>query len=282
MEVTTITNKEDTEEIEREIYEKMDYIINNSNDEKRVKRIEKLKKDFQESNNDNEPNKTDIIKMNKINKRLSFFQRFMELANNNVNIDPSRILALTDGIFGMVMTLLIFNISLPETQITSYNTFITFIFELAPSVGITIVSFILLTSFWIYHHEFIKIKSLNMMHLWINALFLLSISFIPFTTSLIGHYSYFFLSEVLFGLNVFLTLLMLFLTYYHAYHRGFLENMPSEHGLQYTVNTFAMLMFLTVVINLLDYSVSGIFIYLFLLIPLISLIRDTLFQMKEM
>ena len=188
-------------------------------------------------------------------------------------------MGLTDGIFGMVMTLLVFAIALPELQIANYSEFTAFIFSLMPTIGVTIISFVLISSFWIYHHEFIKIKKLNIPYLWINILFLICISFIPFTTSLIGRYSHFFLSEALFGLNIFLTIEFFLLMYYYAYTRGFLEKMPSHDERHYIYHTFFILMGLTVIVNLLDFNVSGNFIYLFLLVPVISTVRDIRFKM---
>ena len=169
-----------------------------------------------------------------------------------MDIDPGRLLGLTDGIFGMVMTLLVFGMALPEIKILTYGDFIGFIHSIAPTFGVTIVSFILVSSFWVYHHEFIKINNLNMPYLWINILFLASISFIPFSTTIIGTYSHFFLSEVIFGINIFLTLLLFMIMYTYAYRRGFLENKPSKEE-----------------------------IYLFLLVPVISTIRDINFKMKS-
>lgn len=40
-----------------------------------------------------------------------------------VNVDPSRMMALTDGIFGMVMTLLIFSIEVPDINFCKLHSF---------------------------------------------------------------------------------------------------------------------------------------------------------------
>lgn len=212
--------------------------------------------------------------------KLTFYQRFKLGLESDIDIDPGRLMGLTDGIFGMVMTLLVFGIALPELQIATYSDFIGFISTLTPTIGVTIVSFVLISSFWIYHHEFIKIKRLNIPYLWINILFLICISFIPFTTSLIGHYSHFFLSEAIFGLDIFLTIVFFLLMYNYADSRRFLENMPSKDEKRYVTHTFIILMGLTVAVNLLDFNVSGNFIYLFLLVPVISTVRDIKFKMR--
>lgn len=267
-------------ELRNQIEAQIEEIKNNA-DEKSLEKMEKL---YSRLNDDAFHSKKgidkDIHKLNKINKGLSTYQRFLHALEKDVDIDPGRLLGLTDGIFGMVMTLLVFAISLPEVQLLAEKDFAGFIYSLYPTVGVTIISFVLIASFWVYHHEFIKVKSLNMPYLWLNIFFLASISFIPFSTSIIGTYSHFFLSEVIFGLNIFLTLIFFTLMFWYANKRNFLEKKLSDIEKKYTYHTFFMIMGLTVVVNLLDFNVSSNFIYLFLLVPVISTIRDTRFKMK--
>ena len=220
------------------------------------------------------------IKKKVDDKKDGFFSKFLQSFESNIDIDLGRLLGLTDGIFGMVMTLLVFSLALPGAQLLTEGDFITFIHSIAHSFGLTIVSFILVSSFWVYHHEFIRIHSLNIPYLWINMLFLTALSFIPFTTTMIGIYSKFFLAEVLFGINIFLTILIFLIMYLYAYNKGFLENHPSKNEMRYVINTLIILMGITVAVNLLDYNFSEDFIYLFLLVPVISTIRDIRFKMK--
>lgn len=213
--------------------------------------------------------------------KSTYYQRFKQSFEHDIDIDPGRLLGLTDGIFGMVMTLLIFGMALPEMHLVNAGDFLLFIESLAPTIGITLVSFVLLSSFWIYHHEFIKINNLNIPYLWLNIFYLACISFIPFTTSIIGNYSHFFLAEVIFGLNVFLVILTFLLMYRYAYNRNFLEEKPSQEEKKYIYHTFFIIMILTMVVNLLDYNVSSNFIYLFFLVPVISTLRDINFRMQS-
>lgn len=251
----------------------------NADDDKTIEKIDRLMDSLDDDRH--RSNRRQVKKLKRADKKISFYQRFKKAFQSDIDIDPGRLMGLTDGIFGMVMTLLVFGIALPELQIANYSDFILFISSLMPTVGVTIVSFVLISSFWIYHHEFIKVKTLNIPYLWINILFLICISFIPFTTSMIGNYSHFFLSEALFGLNIFLTIVFFLLMYYYAYSKGFLENMPSHEERHYIYHTFFILMGLTVIVNLLDFNLSSNFIYLFLLVPVISTIRDIRFKMKS-
>ena len=210
-----------------------------------------------------------------------FFQEFVQTFDSNIDIDPGRLIGLTDGIFGMVMTLLVFSLALPGIELLNEMDFITFLQSNAHTFGLTIVSFILVSSFWIYHHEFLKIDSFNILHLWIHMFFLACISVTPFTTSIMGNYSQFFIAEVLFGINIFLTILTFLIMYHHAYTKGFLEKKPSKSEKRYVINTFILIIILTLAVNILGYTISEDFMYLFLLVPVISTIRDIRFRMKS-
>ena len=210
-----------------------------------------------------------------------FFQEFVQTFDSNIDIDPGRLIGLTDGIFGMVMTLLVFSMALPGAQLLSETDFITFLQANAHTFGLTIVSFILVSSFWIYHHEFLKIDSFNILHLWIHMFFLACISVIPFTTSMMGVYSEFLIAEALFGLNILLVILIFLIIYHHAYTKLFLVKKPSNSEKRYVINTFILIIILTLAVNILGYTISEDFMYLFLLVPVISTIRDIRFKMKS-
>lgn len=197
-----------------------------------------------------------------------------DAADKKMNIDPGRLLGLTDGIFGMVMTLLVFGIALPEMKFYTYNNFLATIMSLLHSIGVTIVSFILISSFWVYHHQYIKLKSLNIPYLWLNMLFLICISFIPFTTSLIGAYSRFFASEIIFGINILLTIISFILIYVYAYKKDLFEVRPSKSENHHIMFILGTIIILTTAVNILLLTVSCDFIYLLLLIPVVSTVLD--------
>lgn len=269
--------------LKNEINEKIrDYNQNASEEE--LEKIKKIKDKFANtyiSQKFNQiPEDMDDKQLHKHNRYYNYLNNILSIFQKDVDIDPGRLLGLTDGIFGMVMTLLIFGMALPEMELLSSGDFYNFIVSSIPTIGVTLVSFVLLASFWIYHHEFIKINNLNVPYLWLNMFFLASISFIPFTTSVVGNYSQFFLANVVFGLNIFLTNLFFMLMFVYADKMHFLEDKLSREEKKYTYNTFLIIMGLTVVINLLDFNFSRNFIYLFFLVPVISTIRDIMFRMK--
>lgn len=242
-------------------------------DDETLQKINDLKEDIQEKySNTAVEEKLDDIKM-------SYYEKLKRSFEKDMDVDPGRILGLTDGIFGMVMTLLVFGIALPEIVISSSADFASFLQSITPTIGITLVSFILVSSFWLYHHEFMKITNLNIPYLWLSIFYLASISFIPFSTSVVGNYSQFFLANAVLGINILLTIIFFLLMFRYASNRGFLENKPSDSEKKYIYNTFYIIMGLTILINLLDFNISNNFIYLYFLVPVISTLRDINFKM---
>ena len=254
--------------------------IKNNVDENTYKRIQKLKahlnKKYSKTTVDSQ-----LKGANKAFKVLSFYERFSKAVQLNLDIDPGRLMGITDGIFGMVMTLLIFGLALPNFNILTDTDLSYAIESLIPNIGITIISFILLGSIWIYHHEFFKLKTLNLPYLWINIFFLILISFIPFTTSLIGTFSNYIISALIFGFNIFFTIIFMVIMYWYANKRGFMANEVSIEEKKYTYRTFAIMMILTVIVIVLDFNTPQNFIYLYLLVPVVSTIRDIQFKIKH-
>ena len=69
--------------------------------------------------------------------------------------------------------------------------------------------------------------------------------------------------------------------FHYADKRNFLANNPSKEEKKYIYDTFFIIVALTFCVNLLDFNVSKNFIYLFLLVPVISTIRDINFKIKS-
>ena len=262
-----------------QIDEKLDDIKGNV-DAETYERITSLKEVLDEKHKDDSI--SDKLKAaNSANEALSKYQGFLDAFQSDLDIDSGRLMALTDGIFSIVMTLLVFGLALPEIPNVTEELFSDALLSLLPKIGVTLVSFILIASFWVYHHEFIKIKTLNFPYLWFNIFFLICISFIPFTTSLIGTYAHFLLSELAFGLDIFLTLLSFMLMFWYANRSGFMERELSKAERKHTYSTLWIILGVTTIVNILDFTVSHDFFYLFLLVPIISTIRDIRFKMKH-
>src|SRR3989344_3222672 len=99
----------------------------------------------------------------------------------------TRLDQLSDGIFAIVMTILVFEIKVPEIWGPIDNSGLwTEIKLLLPLFLSYVLSFALLFTYWRAHHFFISIyaKNVDSVLTNINALFFMLVSLVPFSSSL--------------------------------------------------------------------------------------------------
>jgi uncharacterized membrane protein len=126
----------------------------------------------------------------------------LEIHDNVLGTD--RIETLSDGIFAIVMTLLVLEIHVPEIgQLTSSAALMHALVALAPKFLSYVISVVVLGTFWIGHHlQFYYIKHSNRTFLWINIVFFAFISLIPFSAALLGNYHHEQVAVIMYGLNL--------------------------------------------------------------------------------
>jgi len=133
-------------------------------------------------------------------------------------LTKARIEALADGIFATVMTILVLGLRGPVANL-SESDLRSQIINLWPNLTAYAFSFIVLGLFWIGHHaQFHYIKQTDRVFLWINILFLLTIGFIPFSTSLIGLYPFSQTAVRVYGANLAATGIALNAVWWYATH----------------------------------------------------------------
>jgi TMEM175 potassium channel family protein len=101
--------------------------------------------------------------------------------------DPARVLALSDGVFAIIITLLVLEVHVPElTQGQSLNQALT---EIRPSFQAFVISFILAGMYWVGHRDlFALIRRTDRGLVWLNILYLLPLCLLPFGAGLLGRY----------------------------------------------------------------------------------------------
>jgi len=103
-------------------------------------------------------------------------------------MEKSRLEAFSDGVFAIVITLLILDIRFPEVP---YNEFFKTLITVLPRILAYVMSFIIIGLYWVSHHNSMHaMKKTDRGFLWLNILLLLCVSFIPFPTSLLGRYPF--------------------------------------------------------------------------------------------
>ena len=103
--------------------------------------------------------------------------------------DPNaRLLALSDGVIAVAITLLVLDIRLPEGFGTLDDAGLwAALVALWPRLLAYLLSFYVIANFWLSHRsKFNHIVKTDGRLMWINMLFLLTVGLVPFTTNLIA------------------------------------------------------------------------------------------------
>jgi len=118
--------------------------------------------------------------------------------------EKNRLEALIDGIFAVALTLLVLDIKLPESTTYSSNDELwQRLVMLERHFAIYVISFIVIGMYWISHHiHFHFIRYTDRRLIWINMVYLLLISFVPFTTDLVGDHEDLILPCEIYGLTL--------------------------------------------------------------------------------
>ncbi len=108
----------------------------------------------------------------------------------NLLLSKARVEALTDGIFAIAMTLLVLELKIPELPKSTGNAELLHkIGEQAPVFLSFLISFLYCGLLWIWHHFAMHfIRQMQLVLVWLNLLFLMSISVMPFSCGLLGHF----------------------------------------------------------------------------------------------
>jgi uncharacterized membrane protein len=98
-----------------------------------------------------------------------------------------RLIAFSDGVFAIAITLLIIGVVIPEGT-TDFN-LNAVLSSLWPNYLAFLISFFVIGLYWIVHvRQFRFVRKYDSALLWLNLLFLLFIVIMPFTTSIVSRY----------------------------------------------------------------------------------------------
>jgi uncharacterized membrane protein len=124
----------------------------------------------------------------------------------------TRIEMLSDGVFAIVLTLLVLELKVPPLKDhASVSELAHQLVELMPKFLSWLISFIIVCKFWLNHHHILALtRHADYGLVWLNAIFLMGQAFIPFPTALMGEYWHNPLAVSVFGM-VFAVNTLLFL-----------------------------------------------------------------------
>jgi uncharacterized membrane protein len=106
-----------------------------------------------------------------------------------VTLSKSRIEALSDGVVAIAITLLVLELKVPDVmEHHSNQKMLEELVALWPELTTYVITFLIAGAFWYLHHlTFHFIKHVNGVLVWINLLFLMFISLLPFSAGLMSH-----------------------------------------------------------------------------------------------
>jgi uncharacterized membrane protein len=97
-----------------------------------------------------------------------------------VTLSKSRIEALSDGVFSIAMMLLVLKLEVPEHHHSNNE-------MLRQLAALHVATFLVAGGFWFLHHlTFHFIRHVNGFLVWVNLIFLMFVSLLPFSAGLMG------------------------------------------------------------------------------------------------
>lgn len=107
-------------------------------------------------------------------------------------IDQNRVINFSDAVFAFAATLLVLKIDLPQLSgVDLDHQLVGSLVSLWPQYFANIISFLVIGYYWLSHHIiFGMIRKYDRTVVWLNLVFLVALSFIPFPVDLYGDYFY--------------------------------------------------------------------------------------------
>jgi uncharacterized membrane protein len=109
---------------------------------------------------------------------------------HGILLSKGRMEALSDGVFAIAMTLLVLELKVPDLpKSVNATELLHKIGEEMPSFFSFTISFLYCGMLWVFHHLAMHfVRHLQIALVWLNLLFLMSISVMPFSCGLLGHF----------------------------------------------------------------------------------------------
>ncbi|MFN8384434.1 MAG: TMEM175 family protein [Anaerolineales bacterium] len=117
-------------------------------------------------------------------------------------MNKQRLEAFSDGVYAIVITLLILDIRIPDVAPEALGAMLV---KLLPQLFTYILSFFVVGLYWHAHHQVsVQVKQVNSAFIWLNLVWLLFVSVLPFPTSLLGRYPFQSIPLTIYGVNLIL------------------------------------------------------------------------------
>lgn len=193
-----------------------------------------------------------------------------------------RLSQLTDGIFAIVMTLLIFEIRIPYVDTPITNQSLLFALEGKISLFLSyLLSFLVLFTYWRAHHFIVSIyaKNIDIEVTNSNAVFLFFVALVPFTSHFLGQYPETQTAIGIYALNIIAIGLSLF---WMRHHILFSHNIENPSFTKREMRNGAVRVMLPVVCAVIAFAVSFVSTFVALLILTFSIMYNLFPQSSKL
>jgi uncharacterized membrane protein len=142
----------------------------------------------------------------------------MDSYNQIAGRSVERLAALSDGIFGVAMTLILIELHQPAKEaIHSERELLRTLLGICPELLVYLMSFITLGIFWVAQQTQLNHLARSDRHLtWIHLSFLFPVTLLPFTTTLLADFITYRSALVVYWFNIFLLGLLLYASWGRA------------------------------------------------------------------
>jgi len=114
------------------------------------------------------------------------------------SLNRARVLTLSDGVFAIAMTLLVLELRVPERTVNVKA--VDVLRDIRPSFIAFLISFFVIASAWANHRDLFEVIRLTDRNLvWLNVVYLLPLTMIPFGAALLSRYGTDKLSLTIYG-----------------------------------------------------------------------------------
>jgi uncharacterized membrane protein len=146
---------------------------------------------------------------------------YNHVAGNSVE----RLAALSDGIFGVGMTLLVLDLRTPALEVVhGEHGLVSALGGTLPQFTMYLMSFIALGIFWVGQQTQMNHLERSDRHLtWINLAFLFAVTLMPFSTKLLAEFYAYRTAVLAYWLNLLLLGAFLYASWGYAFRRGLLK-----------------------------------------------------------
>lgn len=148
-----------------------------------------------------------------------------------LSMSAGRLEALGDGIFSVVMTVLVIELKIPHVAGNSFHNFLSGLYEIRQELFCFFISFIVLGIIWFGHRMvFEYISQTNRYFIFLGVLFYMIVCLVPFSTKFLAANTLQWFAIVTYGLNLSLCNMSLYAQWTYGINRPALHarTIPTE------------------------------------------------------